>query len=205
MVFTLLTLGILVEAAIFQVTSYIPPDNNIFFHSFAIVFILVLLSEFLPINFEAFPTLLLGVAGIMLWWSSIYWKFIEKYLVKQPVAVSSDVVNKQTYLIFKPDSTDVPMDQWRTIPLKSFGKMLLPGPTVDGINRLMEMDMVKNKKDLKVLNMSELTPAVMAMLATACHSGAQEGALGRAPRVPVPAQSASIKVLLHLLRTISWR
>ena len=30
-----LTLGMLAEAAILQVTSYTPPDNNIFFHSFA--------------------------------------------------------------------------------------------------------------------------------------------------------------------------
>jgi hypothetical protein len=163
MVFALLTLGILVEAAIFQVTSYIPPDNNIFFHSFAVVFILVLLAEFLPLNFEAVPTLLVGIAGIMLWWSSIYWKFIDKYLPKPAVAISSDVVNKQTYLIFKPDTTDVPMDQWRTVPLKAFGKMLLPGPTVHGINRLMKMDMVKNQKDLKVLNMTELTPLAREM------------------------------------------
>lgn len=163
MVFALLTLGILVEAAIFQVTSYIPPDNNIFFHSFAIVFILVLLAEFLPVNFEAFPTLLVCTAGIMLWWSSIYWKFIEKYIPKHAVAVSNDVVNKQTYLIFKPDTTDVPMDQWRTIPLKAFGKMLMPGPTVDGINRLMQMDMVQHQKNLKVLNMTELTPLAREM------------------------------------------
>lgn len=158
MVFALLTVGILVEAAIFQVTSYIPPDNNIFFHSFAIVFILVLLAEFLPLNFESFPTLLLGVAGIMLWWSSIYWKFVEKFIPKSTVAASADVVNKQTYLIFKPDTTDVPMDQWRTIPLKAFNKMLMPGPTVDGINRIMQMRMIKNSKNLRVLNMTELTP-----------------------------------------------
>lgn len=163
MVFALLTLGILLEAAIFQVTSYIPPDNNIFFHSFAVVFILALLSEFLPLNFESFPTLLVCSAGIMLWWSSIYWKFIEKYIPKQVVAVSNDVVNKQTYLIFKPDTSDVPMDRWRTIPLKAFGKMLLPGTTVDGINRLMGMDIVKNRKDLKVLNMTELTPLAREM------------------------------------------
>lgn len=158
MVFALLTFGILVEASIFQVTSYIPPDNNIFFHSFAIVFILVLLAEFLPLNFEAIPTLLVGAAGIMLWWSGVYWKYIEKYIVRSSPAVSTNVVNKKTYLILKPDTTDVPMDQWRTVPLRAFGKMLLPGPTVDGINRLMAMKMVRENKNLRVLNMTELTP-----------------------------------------------
>lgn len=164
MVFALLTTGILVEATIFQVTSYIPPDNNIFFHSFAIIFILVLLADFLPVNFEAFPTLLAGVAGIMLWWSSIYWKFIEKYLVKPSAqTTAADVVNRKNYLIFKPDTSDVPMHLWRTVPLKAFDKMLLPGPTVDGIARLLNMDMVKNNKDLKVLNMTELTPLAREM------------------------------------------
>jgi hypothetical protein len=41
--------------------------------------------------------------------------------------------------------------------------MLLPGPTVDGINRLMQMDLVKNNKNLKVLNMTELTPLAREM------------------------------------------
>ena len=159
MVFTLLTLGILVEATIFQVTSYIPPDNNIFFHSFAFAFLLVWLADLLPLNFEAAPTLLAGMAGIMLWWSGVYWKYLEKYLVKPAPeqAAVAGVVNKKTYLLSKPDTSDVPMSQWRTIPMEAFRKILLPGPTVDGINRIMQMDEVK-KKDTKVLNMTELTP-----------------------------------------------
>ena len=48
--FTLLTLGILAEAAIFQVTSYVPEDNNIFFHSFAFVFIFSGLTRYIPVN-----------------------------------------------------------------------------------------------------------------------------------------------------------
>jgi len=164
MVFTLLTLGILTEATIFQVTSYIPPDNNIFFHSFAIVFIFVLLARYLPIRFESWPTLLVALAGIMLWWSSVYWKYLEKFLVRPAVTgvQSADVVNKKTYLVFKPDTTDVPMNEWRGIPLKSFGKMLLPGPTVDGIEKLMKMELVK-KPGVKVLNMTELTPLAQEM------------------------------------------
>lgn len=165
MVFALLTFGILVEATIFQVTSYIPPDNNIFFHSFAIVFILVLLAEGLAVNFESVPILITAAAGIMLWWSGIYWKYIEKYIVKptSEQLAKGDVVNKKTYLIFKPDTTDVPMHLWRTVPLKSFHKMLLPGPTVDGIDRLLKMDLVKNTRNIKVLNMTELTPLAYEM------------------------------------------
>jgi hypothetical protein len=159
MILTLITLGILVEATIFQVTSYIPPDNNIFFHSFAFTLILILLSKYLPIDFNNFKTILIGSVGIMLWWSTVYWKFVEKYLLPNTPSelVKKEGVNKSNYLILKSDSTDIPMSNWRTIPLKAFDKMLLPGPTVDGINRLRQMTLFNNK-NVKVLNMSELTP-----------------------------------------------
>jgi hypothetical protein len=165
MVFALLTLGILAEAAVFQTTSYIPPDNNIFFHSFAMAFILTLLAEYLPINFVSARTIVVAGAGILLWWGNVYWKYIAKYIVKPEAAISNTdgIVNKKTYLIQKPDSSDVPMDQWRTPQLKSFHKMLLPGPTVDGIERLMNMELVKANPRLKVLNMTELTPLAYEM------------------------------------------
>ncbi len=66
-------------------------------------------------------------------------------------------VDRNTYMIAM-DTTDIPMSDWREPRLKSFRKMLLPGSTVDGIERLMNMDLVKQNKDLKVLNMTELTP-----------------------------------------------
>ena len=165
MIFTLLTLGILAEATVFQTTSYIPADNNIFFHSFAIAFILAMLANYLPVNFESFKTITIACLGMLLWWSNVYWKYMAKYIVKPaPAIVNTDgVVNKKTYLILKPDTSDVPMDKWRTPNLKSFGKMLLPGPTVDGIERIMNMNLVKNNKNLKVLNMTELTPLAYEM------------------------------------------
>jgi len=167
MIFTLLTLGVLAEAAIFQVTSYVPTDNNIFFHSFAFVFILSLLAVMLPINFNTWKPVLVCTAGVLLWWSHVYWKYIERFVIKPGGEVVTtttyngheyaDVVNRNTYII-QMDTTDIPLNQWRVPKLKSFEKILLPGPTVDGIERLMNMDLVKNRKDLKVLNMSELTP-----------------------------------------------
>ena len=39
----------------------------------------------------------------------------------------------------------------------------MPKPTVEGIHRLMNMDLVKNNKNLHVLNMSELTPLAVEM------------------------------------------
>src|SRR5690606_9594922 len=66
MLFFLLTLAILGEAAIFQVTSYTPPDNNIFFHSFALAFLLSVLANAKLVDFSRKPVLLIGIAGTLL-------------------------------------------------------------------------------------------------------------------------------------------
>lgn len=167
MIFTLLTLGIMAEAAIFQVTSYVPADNNIFFHSFAFIFIFALLGKLLPIDWDQKKYIIVGTIGVLLWWSHMVWKYFERFVFKgggEPVATTKyngieypNVVNKNTYILSL-DTTDVPLSQWRVPKLKAFEKILVPGPTVDGIERLMAMPLVKNNKNLKVLNMSELTP-----------------------------------------------
>ena len=66
-------------------------------------------------------------------------------------------VNRHTYMI-NLDTTDIPLSEWRVPGLKSFEKILLPNPTVDGIERLMNLDVVKQTTNPRVLNMTELTP-----------------------------------------------
>jgi hypothetical protein len=158
-------LGILAEAAIFQVTSYVPVDNNIFFHSFAIALILMLLSAYLPLGINNWKWTIVATAGILLWWSQVYWKYIERFVRAPKVFASTgyngyqyaNEVNRHTYMIDL-DTTDIPLSQWRQPRLKTFEKILLPNPTVDGIERLMNNALIKQSKPLKVLNMSELTP-----------------------------------------------
>lgn len=166
MLFTLLTLGILAEAAVFQVTSYLPVDNNIFYHSFAIVYILSLLAMLLPININSWKATFVITGCILLVWSQAYWKYIERFVIpSKPETVTThthagytyaDVVNRNTYMI-EIDTTAIPLHEWRLSSLPSLRKVLLPGPTVDGIDRLMNSPLVKSGKKLKVLNMSELT------------------------------------------------
>jgi hypothetical protein len=163
--FTLLVVGILAEAAIFQVTSYVPADNNIFFHSFAIAFIVSGLIYYLKLRADSWKVAIVCVAGIMLWWSGVYWKYLERFFGNEKSYATTTYngyqyateVNKHTYMIDL-DTTDIPTSQWRVPALKSFAKILLPNPTVDGIERFMKLDIVKQKKNPKVLNMTELTP-----------------------------------------------
>lgn len=166
MLFLILTLGIIAEAAIFQVTSYLPVDNNIFYHSFCIVYILSLLLALMPVDVNAPRTAVILTVCTLLWWSQSYWKYIERFVIPaKPESYGTstyagytyaNVVNRNTYMI-ELDTTAVPLNQWRLSSLPSLRKVLLPGPTVDGIERLMHSPLVKSGRELKVLNMSELT------------------------------------------------
>lgn len=161
-VFLLLTLGILFQASILQITSYTPPDNNIYFHSFSIAFILAHLTKFLPLDFNRLKPLLFGVFGLLLWWSGVYWKYFQRVAKRaMPAAVAKNathenVVNRNTYKI-DDDTTDIPQSRWKFSKLKSLRKIYMPEPTVQGIDRLLNMDILKSNKPLRVLNMTELT------------------------------------------------
>jgi hypothetical protein len=168
-----LTLGMLAEAAILQVTSYTPPDNNIFFHSFAFACLLSLLAPLLPVSLDRPGLALVLVCGILLWWSGVWWKYMQRFGGAPAVAGAAaqgagkvpgagggeNVVNKDNYMINRDTTRDIATEQWVQCGLPAFHKITMPSPTADGIHRLMETDLVKNGKgQLRVLNMSELTP-----------------------------------------------
>ena len=171
-----LTLGILGEAAILQVTSYTPPDNNIFFQSFGFACAFSLLAPLLPIRPERPALLLVLSLGVVIWWSGSWWNYtqriVARFLPKKETATISptgeNVVNKDTYMIPRDTTRDIPMSEWVECELPSFRKISMPAPTVAGIHRLLDMDLIRNYRagrkpgdgpgDLRVLNMSELTP-----------------------------------------------
>jgi hypothetical protein len=161
-VFFLLSIGILVEATVLQVTSYTPPDNNIFFHSFAFAFIFSSLVQYFNLDLYQLKTLLSIGFFLVLWWSGVFWKYsqgtIKNLLVQdQQNRTEENIVNRHTYILYPP-SGDISMSEWIFSDLKSFQNILMPKPTVDGINRLLNSTMIENNKNLRVLNMTELTP-----------------------------------------------
>jgi len=166
--FFLLTVGILAEAAILQVTSYTPPDNNIFFHSFALAFILSCLAGLLQINFSNNKPLLVTTFGILLWWSGVFWKYIQRVvqLVVPPTEAKANttenIVNKKTYMISN-DAPEIPMSEWAISDFKTLKKIYLPKATIDGIHRLLNNPIIKNNPDRRILNMTELTPLAVEM------------------------------------------
>ena len=164
----LLVIGILGEAAVLQVTSYTPPDNNIFFHSFAIPGILTFLAVLAPGVLAGRRVAIILAAGVMLWWSGVWWKYTQRLtgpLLPRASNVSptgENVVNRDTYML-DPDSArrqrDIPTEEWVECGLPAFRRVTMPAPTADGIHRLMGMELVRSGGgNLRVLNMSELTP-----------------------------------------------
>lgn len=163
-IFLLLTLGILLMAAIIQVTSYVPDNGNIFFHSFAFVFIFSNLIPYLKIRTGA--KWLTGVLciGVLLWWSHICWNYLQRIVFKEEksgairVSPTNENVVDMHNAVFPRKSDVIPQEQWVNSDLYSLRKIKMPETTLLGIHRILNMDIVKkNKKDLKVLNMSEIT------------------------------------------------
>ena len=166
--FLLLTLGILAEALIFGITSYTPPDNNIFFHSFALAYILAGLAEIAAIDFNRYRYFFGLVLLVLFWWSGGYWQYINRIASRmfppQQTALENDnisaenVINEHTYMLNLDTNYYEDESTWRTIDsLKSFQKIYLPPSTIAGIQRLKKMPLLKDK-NVRVLNMTELTP-----------------------------------------------
>lgn len=159
-IFLLLTAGILVEATIIQITSYTPPEGNIFFHSFAFAFIFSELSDLLQLNYSLRRYFIVLFLGVMIWWSGSYWKYISRFLEsgknQSALANTENVVNRKTYIL-NDDSLEIPQSQWVTTNLPYFEKIKLPVPTIEGIERIKQMPQLKIT-EAKVLNMTELTP-----------------------------------------------
>jgi hypothetical protein len=157
----LLTFGILTEAVIFAVTSYVPPDNNIFFHAFAIGFILNAIIDLNPVIQKSsyfITTLFL----VLLWWSPNYWKYTKiifkssKTKSKSGVTGTENIVDRNSYIRYNNDM-GIPADEWKTCSLATLNRISLPSPTIDGIFRIKQLDVIRNLENPVILNMSELT------------------------------------------------
>jgi len=157
----LLTFGILTEAVIFAVTSYVPPDNNIFFHAFAIGFILNAIIDLNPVIQKSsyfITTLFL----VLLWWSPNYWKYTKiiftpaKTKSKSGIISTENIVDRNSYILHN-DDPGIPPEEWKTCNFSTLARITLPASTIDGINRIKQLNLIRNIKNPVILNMSELT------------------------------------------------
>jgi hypothetical protein len=139
--FAFLCLAIIIQALIIQVTSDEPPYGEDFFYAFGFAFCFTYLR--LNLDLSRWYYLAISLALIFFWWTGIYWRNIQRVVVKKPVAVAN--VEKEA-----------PVKYRLAKEFKTMEKLYLAESTIEGIKKIKALDIVK-KKDLKVLNMSELT------------------------------------------------
>ncbi len=143
--FALITIGIIAETLITKVTSRLPSDTTTYFHAFAFAFLLTNIN--LNIAFEKVTVLPIFILCLFLWWSAMFWKYAGRML-----KISDGPV------VGVKDQKKADNGPWILTGLKSFGKVSMPEKTVEGLHKIIKMDFGKKAQDLKVLNMSELTP-----------------------------------------------
>jgi hypothetical protein len=165
--FALIILLILGQASVIQVTSYTPIDGNIYFHAFAFAFIVFHFSS--QVDFSKVFNFSLVTLLICLWWSGVFWtrflrERVQKVLVNNS-AKQKNVISKRTYLIGN-DSTAAAgansRSKWIVSSIPSFKHIKIPEGTEEGIKRIFALP-ENRKTDVKILNMSELTPLAYDM------------------------------------------
>ncbi len=147
----LLVTGIIAEAVITKVTSKNSLLNTTFYHGFAVALILLQIpSSLFPKSFRYIVIILFGV---FLWWSGEYWKYAGRIVnLKEESSPALTPEPKQI--------GDASFQQsWKLSDMKSFKGIKLPSSTIEGIQRLRELEIIKDhKSEARVLNMTELTP-----------------------------------------------
>jgi len=151
-VFTLLALGIVLEALITKVTSRLSSDSTTYFHAIGIAYILG------NINFKAnFAKLGVFVGTsliIIIWCSSTYWQYASRFLVM--ILPPSPIVQDVNAPKLPEDKVDHGHAGWRQSSYRSLRKFTMPEQTIQGIDKIMQLPVVKIK-NIRVLNLSELT------------------------------------------------
>lgn len=162
-IFALFTLAILAEAAIFQVTSYVPVGNNIFFHSFSWAFFLVSIERVGLLDLSKKYILVISAALILMFFSDTYWRYLDRLFFKDSKTAGirtkngENVVDKSNYVLTT-DPGYIPASEWKEGPFYTFEKIKMPESTISGIQRLVKMPEFSINTEPKVLNMTELTP-----------------------------------------------
>lgn len=161
--FTLLSLGILGQALIIQVTSYIPHNVNVYYHSFAVASILLLIGNSI-INWNSLATILLSIFLVCFCFSADYWLYANRVFKKLlPQQNSENVISKNSWSSGESDKQQTRAN-WIESDYDVFKHVKLPEETIQGIKNIESLPIVQQKgKGLVVLNMSELTPLIQIL------------------------------------------
>lgn len=136
----LVCLGMVLMALVTKVTSRLPADTSTYFHAFAFAYIAEGMTK--KIRTSSFSFVFCTGFLVLFWWSGVFWKYVGKLF-----SYKNEAANTEAAL------------NWQLTNYKAFENVYLPEETVKGIERLKNLEVIReNDGNLKVLNMSELTP-----------------------------------------------
>ena len=161
--FALLTVAILGQALLIQVTSYIPHNVNVYFHGFAIAFLLYAAAH--AVQWQKLSLLLLSVGLVFFCFSGDYWVYANRVFRKfLPAPRTEGVISKNSWSSGEDSLASVSRANWVESDYWVFEDVYLPEKTIAGIKNIEALPVVKEKgRDLRVLNMTELTPLVQIL------------------------------------------
>lgn len=140
--FAFLCATMIIQAWIIPVTSPVPEKNEVFFYAFGFAYVFSNLRLGIDLSRWSYFAICLLLVGF--WWTGIYWRNVQRIISKKPNVVErNEEKAAHKYRLAK--------------EYKTMERLFLAESTLDGIRKIKELDVVKNKKDLRVLNMSELT------------------------------------------------
>ncbi len=142
--FFLIAIGVVLQSLVIKITSPLPTDHHSYFHAFAFAYGISFTVS--VVDWHKFRFILPGLFLVFLWWSALYWDYFSRIFAVPPSKPQEAVAEV------------APLSPWNVSPYRAFRKIKMPQSTIDGIAYIKELDIVKTKKDLKVLNMSEITP-----------------------------------------------
>jgi hypothetical protein len=140
----LLAAGMIFEALITKVTSKNSLETTTYYHGFACAYLFSRLG--LKNYLTTIYSILFSILLIVLWWSGMYWNYANRmfHFVSEEKSKEKNSLRKN--------------EIWKAAPQAVYRGINLPESTIQGIERLKKLEIVKHKKEkIKVLNMSELT------------------------------------------------
>ncbi len=156
--FSLFTIGIILQSIIIQVTSFSPPTVNFYFHSFVIAFIFYNLQNSIRFN-NALVFIIISFL-IFFWKSDNYWKYSQPVIAKIAPSLltppPSDVVAKGNWAAKSDSVIKHEPVIWIESGFETLKRIKIPKNTQEGLIHIKNLPIAKSE-NLKVLNMSNLS------------------------------------------------
>jgi hypothetical protein len=148
--FAFICISMILQAFIVPVTSPVPERNEVFFYAFGFAYLFSNLRFGLDLTRWQY----FAVCGVLIvfWWTGIYWRNVQRVIAKAPTVVKeNEKAGKHKYRLAK--------------EYKSMESLFLAESTLEGIEKIRNLDIVRNtpREKLRVLNMSELTSLAYEM------------------------------------------